>query len=388
MTTALINVEYDASGGIRYLQMPRTSNWHAHLRLGQLMAAVAGIIMRPHKYVLAMPNNGYHGRPIETLDDVHHYYREIIAIRDELGYDTELVMTLYFTEKLTPDIVFGLARMPFRCEVKYYPTTPGATTGSGFGMTLEQGRDTLRAMKECGIPLLGHFESTHDAHGNEIPHAEREGYFMTEEYPRLRDDHPELMICVEHASTAIAVEAVKADTSGRTVMTVTPHHLLFTMEELLGKSWKNHGRCMPYLKTAADRAALQDFVFSGDARAIAGDDTAPHPSATKEGSFESAMCGCWLPHAIGLYIMAARDAGRLDDDFVRFMSYNGAIWRGLDVPHKDDRITVVGAISPNDIPDPVAIPGGSDVVIPLGWTEEADRLQIGHALLGQMHCGH
>ena len=331
-----------------------------------------------------MPNTG----PIRTRDDVHHYYDNLVEIRDRLGLTTEIVMTLYFTKLLTPRIIEALAKLPFRCEIKYYPPEQGATTGSGFGMPLSEGDNVLWAMRDCKIPLLGHFESVNDRSGNPLPHGDREGYFLTQEYPRVRERHPELLISIEHGSTIEAVERVIEDTSGRTVITITPHHLLFNMPELLTKSWQNHGRCMPYLKGPEHQARLVEFAFSGDIRAIAGSDIAPHPSKKKLGAFEDAACGCWLPHAEGLYILAAHRAGVLNDDFVHFMCYNGADWRGLPRPTVEETITVVGCESPGDIPEPVVIPGADDVVIPLGWSTEADRLQIGHTLLDQMHCSH
>lgn len=388
MTRELISVLLSSTGAIETLIMPRPSDWHAHLRQLELGSVVAPIIMQPYKYLLAMPNNGYNGRPIETLHDVSRYFNQLRQLRDEHGYQTELIMTIYFTRLLTPAIVEGLARLGCRVEVKYYPPEQGATTGSGFGMTLDEGRNTLRAMQECDIPLLGHFESVTDNAGNTLSHAKREGFFMTERYPRVRDENPDLNISVEHASTLEAVAAVRADNSGRTVMTVTPHHLLFTLAEILRFSWRSLGRCMPEIKAdERHRAALQEFVFSGDRRAIAGADTAPHPSLGKQVAYEDATCGCWLPHAIALYVMAAKQANALNDDFVHFMCYNGADWRGLPRPAADDTIKIVGCSSPLDIPDPVAIPGQNDVVIPFGWTLEADRLKIGHALADQMHCG-
>jgi dihydroorotase len=389
MTNELISVLLNSAANIDELIMPRPSDWHAHVRQAELLAAVAPVVMRPYKYLLVMPNNGYDGRPVETLHCLHRYSLELSRLRDEYGFSTELVMTIYFTKKLTPAIVYALKKLPFRVEVKYYPPEQGATTGSGFGMTLEEGRETLLAMQDCGIPLLGHFESVTDNAGNVLSHLEREGYFAKERYPRLRDMCPTLRISVEHGSTEEFVNIVTADHSGNTVMTVTPHHLLFLLSEIFGNSWRNHGRCMPYIKDdPRHRAALQQFVFSGDRRAIAGADTAPHVSRTKEGEFEKAACGCWLPHAIGLYIMAAKQANALNDDFVHFMCYNGADWRSLPRPEAHETIKVVGCESPFDIPEPLVVPGLNDVVIPLGWTTADDRLQIGHALADQMHCSH
>lgn len=355
--------------------------------MNELCDAVAPIIMAPHKYVLAMPNTG----PIRTIDEVAAYWEKLCGIRDMYGYQTEFVMTLYFTDLLTPQVIEKLASLPFRCEVKYYPFHPKnieGTTGSGEGIPLDQGDEILKAMSECRIPFLIHGETVLDTNNRELPHAKREGYFLTHEYPRFREKHPDLLTCIEHASTALAVKTVQDDDSGNTTLTATPHHLLFVMQELLKMSWCNNGRCMPYLKTPDDRDALCEFVFSGDRRAIAGDDTAPHLSASKQGAFEDAACGCWLPHATGLYVMAAERHGALNDDFVHFMCYNGADWRGLPRPKAGETTSLLRLNSPHDIPDPRPVAELNDVVVPLGWTDQADRLQIGIGLLDQMHCDH
>ena len=88
---------------------------------------------------------------------------------------------------------------------------------------------------------------------------------------------PDLQISIEHASTAKAVELVRSDDSGKTVCTITPQHLLFTANELYQPdlSWRNHLKCMPYVKTPDDRDALVEFATSGDYRCFLGDDTAP-----------------------------------------------------------------------------------------------------------------
>lgn len=370
-----ITVKLDSDGNILELHMPRPSNFHAHLRQEELMRAVAYQIMRWVRYLLVMPNSG----PIDTIKKVIAYYEELTELAELNGTPVTLVMTVYFTEKLTSKVIEQLARLPFRCEVKWYPPHRGATTGSGHGIHFREAPETLEAMTDFGIRFLGHFESVEDRYGHPLPHKEREGYFMQNEFPWIRDQFPDLQICIEHASTKLAVEAVMDDPWGKTVCTITPQHLLFTEEDLRVRSWKNHLKCMPFVKTAEDREALIRLATSGDQRAILGDDTAPHPSRAKSGTFEDAACGCWLPHSLSLYIMAFKMAGALDERFIKFACLNGARWRGLPLPDPTDRICVRREVE-YDVPNPTLIPETDDVVIPLGWTDEADRIKIGHAL--------
>lgn len=372
-----IAVSRDARGNILAIDMVMPSNFHAHARDGAMMEAVCYDLMRWVMYILFMPNTG----PIDTIEKVVAYRAKLLRIRDALGLlNVEIIMTVYLTDKLTAHMVHALADLPFRVEVKGYPPHKGATTGSGLGIPLEEvSMDTWNAMTEHKIPFLGHFERVEDFDGRMLPMTQREDAFMAHDFPRLRDRVPDLKICIEHASTRAAIARVKEDPSGNTVCGFTPHHLLISIDDLRQKSWANHGRCMPIPKGPEDVAACLEFATSGDRRVILGDDSAPHPSKNKEGPFEDAACGCWLPHALALYAYAFASVDALDDRFVQFACYNGADWRGLPRPSLDERVRLV-ADNKNDIPDPLPVPAIDDRVIPLGWTEEPDRLKIGLAL--------
>lgn len=287
-------------------------------------------------------------------------------------------MTLYHTGDITPRVIEQMARSGKIRAIKNYPAQKGATTNAGHGVPFEYCESTIRAMIEHDVPLLVHAEDTHDENGKELPHHLREAHCITNRLRPFRDQFPMLRICVEHASTYEAVEFVKEDTSGRTVMTVTPQHLLFTEADFPRYSWKNHLRCMPIVKTERNRAAVAEFATSGDRRAIAGDDTAPHLSAGKKKPFDECACGCWTPHSAALYALAFKRAGRLDERFVQFMSLNGPAWWGLEPPAANDRMTI-RAETEHDIPDPTPVPGTNDVVIPLGWAEASagDKFRLG-----------
>lgn len=363
--------------GIVSITMPRPSNLHAHLRddSDNMMRSVAFDTMRWVKYLLVMPNTG----PIDSIEKVRRYHDELTGLARFYQLDVTFIMTLYFTAGLTPDVIEHLVRLPFRCAVKWYPPHQGATTGSGLGVHFRTMSDTLRAMARCGVPFLGHFESVYDKNGQELPHAEREGYFIQHEFPWLREEYPDMRICIEHASTELAVQTVLGDTSGNTVCTITSQHLLFTSADLTIKSWRNHLKCMPFVKTLDDRRALIEIATSGDRRVILGDDSAPHPSKKKDVPFVDAACGCWLPHSLSLYAMAFDKAGALDSRFIKFACINGPQWWDLEPPSKDDHVIIRRELV-HDIPKPTPIVGSNDVIVPLGWTTHNDRLRIGLAL--------
>ncbi len=373
-----LDIERNHLGHILSLVMPRPSNFHAHFRRDAMMRAVSDSIMRWVLYVLAMPNTG----PIRTMEEALEYHGELMADANARGFHwIKILMTLYHTVDITPAVIEQIAISSVVYAVKDYPSHKGATTGSGHGIPLEEHPDMLHAMEETGVPLLGHFEDVYDKNGRMLPLAERESHCVTNRLWRLRDKHPKLRICCEHATTEEMVEFVKADPSGRTVMTVTPMPLLFTDKDF-ERSWANLLKCMPITKGEEHHQAVLGFATSGDFRAIAGNDDAPHPSKSKLVSFDECSFGCRLPHSIPLYVKAFNQADALDERFIKFMCLNGPNWWGLEPPTSDDTITIRRE-TVRDIPDPVDIVEDdgsvSDIVLPLGWSMEPDRLQIGLA---------
>jgi dihydroorotase len=285
----------DATGKVTSFTIRRLSNFHAHFRRDLLMRAVTKPLIRAARYVLVMPNTG----PITTVAEMTDYHDELRAIADEVAdHQVDFVMTLYLTNTLTPRVVEQMARLAIPCGVKYYPPQKGATTGSGLGVPLDQCHETLIAMTECEIPLLGHFEMVEDANGRTIEPKFREGRMVDDFLWGFRDEYPDLKKSFEHASTAKAVEWARADESGKSFVTITPQHSLFTENDR--DKYGVDLDCMPCEKTAHDMRAIRKFMTSGDARVGAGGDEAPHPHKKKlEGAkgvldTERArnVCGC------------------------------------------------------------------------------------------------
>lgn len=366
------------------ISMPRPSDFHAHFRKGAMMESVLVPQIRWVKYALVMPNTG----PIKTIEEANVYRNELSERARFRGVrDVEFVMTLYYTNLITPEVIQRIPHLPYKLGVKAYPPHKGATTGSGEGVPILSLPNTLRAMEEHGVRLLIHGENVYDREGRELPHEEREAQFMREVYPRIRERFPNLLICLEHISTIEGIEAVKSDQSGKTVCTLTPHHAVCSTEDFT-RSWANHLRCMPIPKAPHHRDAIREFMTGGDTRAILGTDTAPHPSRTKVGmSFGEAACGCYLPHALAMYTLVFKEMRALDDRFTSFASFNGPDWWGLPRPKDNDRVHV-RTEEERDIPSPTLIQEEGDIVIPLGWSEDPDRMRIGLALALEAEHAH
>lgn len=364
--TNLINVGRDQHGSVVEIDMLRPSDFHCHLRLGALREAVTPEVTWPYKYVLVMPNTKPH---LLTVDDALRYKFECELMLREADISTTIIPTIYLTASTTPEMIHALADLADEIPlgVKSYP--PGGTTNSDEAADLRTMGHVLKVMEERRVRLLIHGERTHDDSGLLIPHPEREHRFYTEIYPGVRDMVPNLSICLEHITTATAVAVVKEDESGNTVCTVTPQHMALT-NQAFEEPWGGvHARCMPYLKSKDDRYAVADFATSGDWRAILGTDCAPHLLKAKERPFEDAACGCYTPHALGMYAEVFEVFGRLDERFVDFASFNGPRWWGLPEPEDHEFVTLVDDLV-NAVPDPTNVPEERDIVVPLGWTED------------------
>ena len=91
---------------------------------------------------------------------------------------------------------------------------------------------------------------------------------------------------MEHITTADAVEFL--DRFSNVSATVTLHHLLITLDDVIGGLMKPDLFCKPIAKTPRDREALRDAVFSGH-EAAAG--RCAHRRAAVKISKTHAFCG-------------------------------------------------------------------------------------------------
>lgn len=159
--------------------------------------------------------------------------------------------------------------------VKLYPA--GATTQSDGGVTdFDKIGETVALLEALDIPLLVHGES----HGFVM---DREREFLSV-YQWLAENFPKLRIVMEHITTAEAVEFL--DRFDNVSATVTLHHLMITLDDVVGGMMKPDLFCKPIAKTPRDLDALREAVFSGHDRIVFGSDSAPHPRHKKE------CCGC------------------------------------------------------------------------------------------------
>lgn len=263
---------------------------HVHLRQAEMLALVAPYTARDFAAAVIMPNLA---TPVTSLHHVLDYRRQILAVVDQ---PFEPLMTLFFRpysraelEEVRADII----------GIKLYPA--GMTTNSESGLTeMSQADQTLSLMEELDIPLLIHGEGCGFV-------LDRERLFLpvVEDWARR---YPRLRIIMEHITTRDALPLL--DRHPNVHATVTLHHLLITLDDVMGGLLRPHLFCKPVAKRPEDREALRRAAREHP-RVFFGSDTAPHPLQAKEapgcaaGIFSAPVA---LPALAGLF----EDMGCLD----------------------------------------------------------------------------
>lgn len=242
---------------------------HLHLRDERMLEFVTPFSAKTFKAGVIMPNLI---TPLTDLENLKAYKQRIIkAIKNE---DFTPLMTLFFQnydEKFlenAKDEIFA---------IKLYPA--GITTNSDNGISsfdIEKLKPTLNAMSELNIPLLVHGET------NDFV-MDREANFA-KIYEKLATNFPKLKIIMEHITTKILCDLLKD--YGNLYATITLHHLIITLDDVIGGKMDPHLFCKPIAKRYEDKDALCELAFSGYEKVMFGSDSAPHPIHTKE------CCGC------------------------------------------------------------------------------------------------
>lgn len=332
---------------MRAITLPYPDDFHCHLRDGDLLTRTVPDTTRCFSRAIVMPNLT---PPITTLAAAKAYKARILENVPN-GVDFTPLMTLYLTKDLDlKEIELGKSSNLIH-GIKLYPA--GATTNSAFGVkNLDSVKAQLRVMESCGMPLLIHGEVVDTT----IDILQRETTFIQHEVRQILDEFPKLTIVLEHISSKETVEFVK--TAGKNVAaTITPHHLLLNLNDLLADGLRPHHYCKPIVKQIADQEALIAAAISGNAKFFLGTDSAPHTQRSKESN-----CGCagiYSAHAaIELYAEVFAKHNALDK-LPDFASRFGAEFYGL--PLNKKTLTLVE--KPWTIP--ATLQFGSEELIPL-----------------------
>lgn len=242
---------------------------HLHLRDGVMLENIAPLSAYSFSGAVVMPNLV---PPVTSLEEIKEYKQRIMAAVPNDYF--EPYMTLFyknydkaFLESVTNSII----------AIKLYPA--GITTNSEGGVSsfdIEEMRETLEMMSALNIPLCVHGETDGFV-------MDREAEFMSI-YELLATNFPKLKIIMEHITTKAAVDML--DKYENLYATITVHHLLLTLDDVVGGMMKPHLFCKPIAKRPEDLDALLNVALSAHPKVMFGSDSAPHLQNKKE------TCGC------------------------------------------------------------------------------------------------
>ncbi len=328
------------------LTIIQPDDMHLHLRDGEALKAVAPFTARQMGRAVIMPNLK---PPVVSVADALAYKQRILDVLP-VGSTFEPLMTLYLTDKSTPELVRE-AKAAGMVAFKLYPA--GATTNSDSGVTdLFKLIPVLQEMAAQDMRFLVHGEVTEA----EIDIFDREAAFIERVMKPVLQQVPDLKVVFEHITTADAARLV-LEAGDNVAASVTPQHLLLNRNDLLVGGVHPHHFCLPVLKRETHRQALVAAVTGDKAhKFFLGTDSAPHAKSAKENA-----CGCAgmfsAMTAIELYAEVFENAGALNK-LEAFASKNGARFYGL--PENSRTITLVKQAQtvPENVPydDEVLVP--------------------------------
>lgn len=305
------------------ISIPRPDDWHVHFREGDILPLSIAASEKCFGRCVAMPNLS---NPLTNASLVAEYGKQL-AHHLSSNSKLKLLLTLYLTDETTIQDIEEVSKINSFFAVKWYPK--GVTTNSSGGVSdIKNCYRILDKMQELDIPLLTHGESANPQ--DDV--FDRERIFIETILEKVRNKFSNLRITMEHISSKDAVAYLK-QSNDKTAATITPQHLLYNRNNLLGEKINPHLFCKPILKREEDRQALTALVSEGFPRVFLGSDSAPHTKDNKECSHGCA--GIFSAPFLLEIITQIFDDLKALDKLSGFVSINGAKFYGFPVA-KDD----------------------------------------------------
>lgn len=299
--------------------LPLPDDFHAHLRQGDLMPGYVRDLVQQFGRAIIMPNTV---PAMTSAKAISEYKKQILEAAKDVRPDFVPLMTFKLNPNYTEQ---DLKDMMAEGVVagKYYPA--GVTTNSADGISdFEAVFPVVAMMEKLGLVLCVHGEEPGEFC------LDREPAFI-KRVETLAAKFPKLKIVFEHLSSAKSVEAVKR-LPANVAATFTVHHLMMTLDDIVGDALRPHHFCKPLPKRPEDRAAIREAAFSGNPKFFLGTDSAPHQQGKKE-------CPCGAagvysaPVAIPLLVQEFERAGHIDK-LANFIGGFGADFYGIPRPTK------------------------------------------------------
>lgn len=176
------------------------------------------------------------------------------------------LMSLYISDDLSEDDLKQAAKNNIKI-LKLYPK--GATTNSADGLS--------EILSEKFLKLL---ESAEKLSFILSIHGETNGFSMQREkeflpiFSHLARTFPRLKIIIEHLSDAASIDTIEKHEN--LYGTITLHHMLLSLDDIVGGKLNAFAFCKPIVKTPRDRDAILATALSAHPKFSFGSDSAPH----------------------------------------------------------------------------------------------------------------
>lgn len=256
------------------------TDFHLHLRRAEMLRAVIRLTAQQFAGAVIMPNT----KPAAIRSGAQAIdYRD--EIKTALGSEADhfnLLMTIEITEATTVNDIITAYAAGVRIG-KMYPANQ--TTNSEDGVTVSgylKLFPVYAKMEELGMILCVH---------GELPDYDIDGLFREHHFlpivDRIARSFLKLRVVLEHITTEAAVNFVMA-APANVAATITVHHLLLTLDDVIGYSERSRGKCQghhfckPVAKFINDRTKLIQAALSGNPKFFYGGDSAPHSKFAKE----------------------------------------------------------------------------------------------------------
>lgn len=307
------------------ISITRPDDFHVHLRDGDVLKGVCRYTSSVFERALVMPNLT---PPIRTGHDVASYRERIMSAHGSERESFTPLMTFKIMPNMLPNDVAACVAAG-AVAGKLYPE--GVTTNSEDGVkSFFSVEPVFAELERLGAVLCLHGETPG------VFCMDREKAFL-HDLRKIVNDFPKLRIVLEHVTTADAVRAVREGPDTLSA-TITVHHLVTTLDDIVGGSLNPHNFCKPIPKRPEDMWALRHAVFDGSPKFFLGTDSAPHLVGTKECA--SGCAGVFsAPCAMETLFELFEDAQVNEAVLEAFTSRNGARFYGL--PQNRDTVEFV-----------------------------------------------
>jgi dihydroorotase len=293
------------------LSIRKADDMHLHLRQGKTLKQVLPWTAQQCSRAVVMPNTI---PPITSAKLVEDYRAEITEAD---GSFTPLMVFKIMADM--DDFRINELKQSGAVAGKLYPQ--GSTTNAEDGPSdIEALYPVFANMEKQQLVLCIHAEDPAS------PVLQREQEFLPV-VKRIVREFPNLKIVFEHVSSSEAVDFV-LNSSDNIAATVTLHHLLFTLDDMLGGSLDPHLFCKPLIKEESHRNAIRQAVFSGNKKFFFGSDSAPH---SLEKKLHNGAAGIFsAPVLLPALAMLFEENEKLDL-LEAFVSEYGAAFYGLEL---------------------------------------------------------